>query len=302
MTLFGENLSDLLAADQVVAYAIPFFVLFILLEAWLHYREHRKLYDLRDGASSIGMGLGSLVFDIAAKTIGFLLFFWVYQYRVFDLGWAWWVWVIGFFADDFTFYWHHRLCHEVRLFWAAHVNHHSSRNLNLAVALRQSWGEVFHKYPLWIWMPLLGFHPLMVMMLMSANLVYQFFTHTEQVRRLGPLEWFFNTPSHHRVHHARNITYLDRNHAGVLIIWDRLFGTYQPEQDEEPVEYGIRGDHPSNNLFDIAFHEYRALFQDVRGAHSFREALGYLFGPPGWSPNGERQTTRQLRAASQKIN
>jgi sterol desaturase/sphingolipid hydroxylase (fatty acid hydroxylase superfamily) len=204
--------------------------------------------------------------------------------------------VLCLFADDFSFYWHHRLSHSVRLLWAAHENHHSARTLNLAVALRQSWGEIFYKFLFWAWMPLVGFHPLMIFMMMSISLIYQYFQHTDLVGKLGPLEWIFNTPSHHRVHHATNIKYLDKNHAGIFIIWDRLFGTFQEEDEREKPTYGVRKDFHSYNPFVIASHEYIDLWRDVRRAKSVGEALGYLFGPPGWQPGDRTQTTHYLQS------
>jgi sterol desaturase/sphingolipid hydroxylase (fatty acid hydroxylase superfamily) len=156
------------------------------------------------------------------------------------LGWHWWVWILILFADDFTFYWHHRLSHEIRVLWAAHVNHHSSTTMNLATALRQSWAEQLYKYFWWLWLPVVGFPPLMILMMMSISLIYQYWVHTELIRKMPKwFEFLFNTPSHHRVHHASNVRYLDQNHAGILIIWDRLFGTFAEERDDEKPVYGI---------------------------------------------------------------
>ena len=136
------------------------------------------------------------------------------------------------FVMIFSYYWFHRMNHEVRLFWAGHVPHHSSLQLNLGTALRKGVGERIHKYLFWVWIPLLGFDVMMIFVMISVNLLYQFFVHTEVINKFPkPIEWIFNTPSHHRIHHASNIRYLDCNHAGVLIIWDRLFGTFSEEKD-----------------------------------------------------------------------
>ena len=205
--------------DPILAVAIPVFFVTIGLEIYVRQRQLREAYNGPDAWASLAMGLGSAVLNLGVKTVAFLVFSVLHQYALFDIGTQWWAWILLFFADDFSFYLHHRSCHEVRLFWAAHVNHHSSQQYNLAVALRQSWGELFHKYLWYLWLPWLGFHPLMVLSMMSISLVYQFFLHTETVRRLPqPLEWIFNTPSHHRVHHGSNVRYLDRNHAGILIL------------------------------------------------------------------------------------
>jgi sterol desaturase/sphingolipid hydroxylase (fatty acid hydroxylase superfamily) len=282
--------------DPVIGMAIPFFLISIGLEYLLRERQHLPKWNGKDAWASIGMGLGSAVINIGMKTLAFMAYSWVYEHRLFDLGSAWWVWILLLFADDFAFYTHHRSCHEIRLFWAAHVNHHSSQDYNLAIALRQSWGELFHKYIWWIWLPLLGFHPLMMITMMTISLIYQFFQHTEVVKRLPkPLEWIFNTPSHHRVHHASNVRYLDRNHAGILIIWDKLFGTFQAELDEEPVHYGITNNIHTYNPFKIATHEYAKMIADVRKAPTFKAKMGYIFMPPGWSHDGSTKTANQMR-------
>jgi len=282
-------------AEDPTVYFIPGFVALILLEIWLGYCEQRNVHtDVKDSAASIGMGIGSLVIGVGVKTLAFGIFMFLYQYRIFDLGPAkWYAWVLLFFADDLSFYWHHRLSHQVRILWAAHVNHHSSVNYNLAVALRQSWTEILYKYTFWMWLPLVGFHPVMILTMMSISLIYQFWVHTETIGRLGFLEWFMNTPSHHRVHHASNTRYLDRNHAGILIIWDRLFGTFEPET--EKVRYGLTSNIHTYNLLEIAFHEYRNIYRDIKRAPALGDKLRYLIMPPGWSHDGSTLTSDQLR-------
>jgi sterol desaturase/sphingolipid hydroxylase (fatty acid hydroxylase superfamily) len=146
----------------------------------------------------------------------------------------------------------------------------------------------------WIWLPLIGFHPAAVMTMQAISLLYQFWIHTEHINKLpAPIEFIFNTPSHHRVHHGSNLAYLDKNHAGVLIIWDRLFGTFEPERDRPT--YGLTTNLNSHNPVKIAFHEWTAIGRDLRRAGSVRNAMGYIFGPPGWSHDGSRRTTKQLR-------
>jgi sterol desaturase/sphingolipid hydroxylase (fatty acid hydroxylase superfamily) len=215
---------------------------------------------------------------------------------LFNLGWHWYAWVLIIFADDFTFYWHHRLSHEIRILWAAHVNHHSSQTLNLATALRQSWAEQLYKYFWWFWLPLVGFEPLMILMMMSISLIYQYWVHTELIKRLPVwYEFLFNTPSHHRVHHASNVRYLDQNHAGILVIWDRTFGTFARESDDEKPVYGITKNINTYNLFKIASHEFVDLWADVKRAPTFKDKLKYIFYPPGWSHDGPDLRARTLR-------
>jgi sterol desaturase/sphingolipid hydroxylase (fatty acid hydroxylase superfamily) len=247
------------------------------------------------------MGLGSIVSDIISKSLAFVAFVWLYENFGFfkeQLSWTVLGWVLLIFLDDFTFYWHHRLSHEVRILWAAHVNHHSSEQYNLSTALRQSWTEILYKYIFFLWLPLLGFHPLMVLTQISINLIFQFWVHTKFVNKLPPfIEFIFNTPSHHRVHHASNPRYLDRNHAGTLIIWDRIFGTFSEEKDNEPVVYGITTNINTYNPLKIASHEFASMWNDIREAPKFSDRLKYIFYAPGWSHNGRSLTARQMRAA-----
>lgn len=280
--------------NKILAISIVVFFILISIEAIIDYRQKKQLYATKDFFASISMGFGSLFVGGTMKFLALLVYTFLYQFRLFDLGSEWWVWVLIFFADDFTFYWHHRLSHEVRVLWAAHVNHHSSVRMNLGTALRQSWAEQLYKYVWWLWLPLVGFAPIMIIVMQTISLVYQFFQHTELIRKLPkPIEWIFNTPSHHRVHHGSNIKYLDQNHAGILIIWDRLFNTFQEE--EEQVKYGITVNIDSYNPFKIASHEYISLFKDVNRAKSLGDKLKYLFMPPGWSHDGEDQRARTLR-------
>lgn len=282
--------------DPVTGFAVPVFVVFLLAELWVLHRQRRELYPRADGLASLAMGLGSAPINVVMKTAAFLAFSALYNFRFFELPTgAAWVWVLLVFADDLSFYMHHRACHSMRLFWAGHVNHHSSTHYNFAVALRQSWGELTHKYIWWLWLPLVGFHPLMVLTMMSVSLVFQFFLHTETVSRLGFLEALFNTPSHHRVHHASNVRYLDRNHAGIFIIWDKLFGTFEPERDDEPVVYGLTTNIATVNPLRIATHEYAALLRDVRKAPTLGAKLRYLIMPPGWSHDGATKTAVELQ-------
>lgn len=298
MQSFSEIFSNLSFSDlgeDPTVYFIPGFILLMLLEIIVSNREHLKIHEWKDSTASIGMGLGSLVLGVGVKFTAFAFFTYLHQFAIFDIGYQWWAWVLILFADDFSFYWHHRLSHHIRVLWAAHINHHSSVNYNLAVALRQSWTELFYKYVFWLWLPILGFEPVMIFTMMGFSLIYQFWVHTKTIKKLGPLEWVLNTPSHHRVHHASNARYLDRNHAGILIIWDRLFGTFQEELDEDPVVYGITSNIHTYNLFKIAFHEFGNIIKDVSEAPNLKSKLAYVFAPPGWSHDGRSKTSDQLR-------
>jgi sterol desaturase/sphingolipid hydroxylase (fatty acid hydroxylase superfamily) len=287
------------AAFDPVTLATPFFILTVILEIVLaRFRKLDARYETKDTAVSLFMGLGSSIAGLATAGASFAVALWIYQHRLFDISMtAIWAWVAVFLLEDLTYYWFHRISHERRFWWAAHVNHHSSQHYNLSTALRQTWtGGVAGTWTLWLPLSFLGFPPAMVAIQKGISLVYQYWIHTEAIRRLP--RWFeavFNTPSHHRVHHARNPRYLDRNYAGILIVWDKLFGTFQPELDEEPCRYGLVKNLGTFNIVRVAFHEWIGILQDV--VRSPRHALGYIFGPPGWSPDGSRDTSAMLKAA-----
>ena len=284
--------------NNPIVYAIPVFVLSIVVEVLYlrHLQRHQEHYQTKDTVSSLSMGIGNVLTGLVSKTLVVGALFLVYNYHLFELDrTAWWYWLALFLADDFSYYWFHRISHGVRYFWASHVVHHSSQYYNLGTALRQTWtGELSGSFIFYLWMPLVGFHPIDVLLMQAISLLYQFWIHTETIHKLPrPIEFIFNTPAHHRVHHGSDIKYLDKNHAGILIIWDRLFGTFQAE--EERPRYGLTTNLRTYNPIRIALHEWADIARDLRQAPSLKAALGYLFGPPGWSHDGSRKTTRQLR-------
>jgi len=299
-----EFFQPILEFKNPVLFAIPIFLLAIGIELFINYKERTGYYETKDSWACIAMGSGAAVLDILGKSVFFLIFSYFYENMGFfkeQLAWTVLGWVILFFAEDFSFYWHHRLSHQIRILWAAHVNHHSSQNFNLAVALRQSWTEVFYKYSFYIWLAIIGFPPIMILTQVSINLIFQFFTHTQRVKKLPAIiELIFNTPSHHRVHHASNVLYLDRNHAGTLIIWDRMFGTFQAELIAEPVVYGITTNIQTFNPVKIAVSDFQLLWRDVKKANNWGDKLKYILYPPGWSPDGSTLTAVQMRQRLQQ--
>jgi sterol desaturase/sphingolipid hydroxylase (fatty acid hydroxylase superfamily) len=283
----------------ILYYAIPFFVLLLSIEAWFSYRENKNLYETKDTLGSLGLGIGNVVTGFITKALIFGLFSFLYEYRVFDLSYnTWWYWVILFFADDFSYYWFHRVSHHVNYFWASHVVHHSSERYNLAAALRQTWtGNATGAFLFWAWMPLVGFHPIWNLFMQQISLIYQFWIHTETINKLpAPFEFLFNTPSHHRVHHGSDLKYLDKNHAGVLIIWDRLFGTFKAE--EERPKYGLTRNIGSFNPVTIAFKTWGELFRKAYSSGSVSTFFKYFYKSPGWSHDGSTLTTFQLRKST----
>ena len=280
-----------------VDYAIPAFVVLVLAEMLWAWKRRPDAYEPRDTLTSLALGLGSTVAGILFGGGALLVFFAAYEYRLVDIGWAWWAWALCFVLDDLAYYWVHRTGHRVRWFWASHVNHHSSQHYNLSTALRQTWTGAFtlgfaFKLPL----VLAGFHPAMIAICAGFNLIYQFWIHTEAIGRMP--RWFeavMNTPSHHRVHHATNPRYLDRNYAGVFIVWDKLFGTFEPERAGERIRYGIVRQLGSFNLLWSVFHEWIGMLGDIWRA-PWRHKLSYLLREPGWSHDGSRETSDMIRA------
>jgi sterol desaturase/sphingolipid hydroxylase (fatty acid hydroxylase superfamily) len=278
--------------------AVPLYLAAVGLEYGWSRRRGLSLYRAADTRASLAMGVLSLLVEIVPRLLALTVM--VKLHAISPLrdvvNHQWWAWLLLFFLDDFSYYWFHRSNHEVRLLWAGHVNHHSSQYLNFGTALRQGVGERLHKFLFWLWLPLLGFDPAMIITMISVSLFYQFWIHTTSVGRLHP--WFeavFNTPSHHRVHHGSNVRYLDRNHGGVLIIWDKLFGTFSPERDDDPVVYGLTSNLKSDNIAQVALHEYIAIARDLKRADSWGDRLRYLFLAPGWRHDGPDKRASVLR-------
>jgi sterol desaturase/sphingolipid hydroxylase (fatty acid hydroxylase superfamily) len=289
-----------------VLFAVPFFLLLLIIE-WTAARklEHIEAseepdrppsgaFHRRDSWASISMGLVSVFTTAAWKFVALLGYAALYAYVA---PWQlpstqWYTWVIAIVGVDLLFYTYHRIAHRVRLIWATHQAHHSSEYFNFATALRQKWnnsGEIL----IWVPLPLLGVPPWMVFASFSVNLIYQFWVHTEHIDKLWrPIEFIFNTPSHHRVHHGMDPEYLDRNYAGILIIWDRMFGSFQPELYRP--HYGLTKPVNTFNIWKLQTREYVAIVHDVRSARCWRDKLGYIFGPPGWQPPVERRLLAEI--------
>jgi sterol desaturase/sphingolipid hydroxylase (fatty acid hydroxylase superfamily) len=280
-----------------VDYAVPGFVMLVLIEMLIVRRGDRTRYEPADTLTSLAMGLGSTVAGALAAGAIAAIASWFHAHRIADIPFVWWAWIACFVLDDFNYYLFHRSAHRVRWFWASHVNHHSSQHYNLSTALRQTWTGFFAVSFLFrLWPILIGFSPAMLLFCGGINLIYQFWIHTELVGRCP--RWFeavMNTPSHHRVHHATNPRYLDANYAGVFIVWDKIFRTFTPERDDDPCRYGIVKNLGTFNLFDSVFHEWIGIFRDLWRA-PWRSKLNYLFAPPGWSHDGSRKTSDDIRA------
>ena len=298
------NLENIISA-KVTLFALPIFFIAILIEI-----TAKKLLNARgtlnsvDDSVSIFMGLMSVVTNGAAAFITLGMLLWAEQFKVFDLPLTLTVIIACFILDDLRYYLHHRIAHRCRWPWAMHIIHHSSRRYSLAVALRQGWtkhftGTTVLKIPL----VLVGFNPILVIFCGALNAVYQFFLHTETVHKLP--KWFeaiFNTPSHHRVHHGKNPEYLDSNYAGTLIIWDKIFGTFVPENENAYPDYGLVKDFETFNPFKIFIHEYWSILKDVFGSkRSLKDRLLYIVAPPGWSHDNSRKTSKDIKREYYKM-
>ncbi len=271
---------------DIIVVAIPFFVLFMAVEVaslWFAPDGDELGYDARDTATSLSMGIGNVIVGGAYRAVALVAYAGLYLLTPLRLDTSsWWVWVVIFFADDLAYYWFHRAHHEIRLLWASHVVHHSSQYFNFSTALRQTWTP-FGSLPFWAPLVLLGVPPWAVFLQQSVSLLYQFLLHTERVDKLPrPVELVMNTPSHHRVHHGMNGAYLDRNYAGILIVWDRLFRTFEAEG--ERVVYGLTTQLRSHNPFVVATHEYVAIWRDLRADVRWRDRIGHVLRGPGWRP------------------
>ena len=295
-----------IVASKVTLIAIPFFFGAIFLEtlAVKVFKVPGNL-DMQDDGTSIFLGLTSVLTNGASAFLTLGLLLWAAQFRIADIPLTLSAIIVCFILDDMRYYLHHRMAHRIRWPWAMHVTHHSSTHFNFAVALRQGWtkhftGTTVLKVPL----VLIGFDPVLVIFCGALNAVYQFFLHTELVGKLHPwIEAIFNTPSHHRVHHGKNPRYLDTNYAGTLIIWDRLFGTFAEEDLNDRPDYGLVKDLETYNPITIIFHEYWGVLKDVFGPNrSWKDRLKYIVAQPGWSHDGSRQTSLDIkREAAQKV-
>jgi sterol desaturase/sphingolipid hydroxylase (fatty acid hydroxylase superfamily) len=279
-----------------VDFAVPGFIVLVLIEMLIARAKDRRRYCPKDTLTSLMLGFGSTI--AGALTIGvvFALATWIHQVRLFDIGFVWWAWPLCFVLDDLAYYLFHRTAHRVRWFWASHVIHHSSQHYNLSTALRQTWTgflslAFIFRLPLF----LIGFPPALVFFCAGLNLIYQFWIHTEVIGRCP--RWFeavMNTPSHHRVHHATNPRYLDANYAGVFIVWDKMFGSFVGERDDDRPRYGLVKNLGTFNVIWAALHEWVGIARDLWRA-PWRAKLGYAFGPPGWSHDGSRETSETIR-------
>jgi alkylglycerol monooxygenase len=268
---------------KIMLFAIPVFFLLIGVELLIERLQKSRLYSFSDAVTNISCGIQQQVVGVLAKTLLFGLYFWLYEYRMFTIPETWWSFVLVFIGVDFFYYWFHRSTHEVSILWGTHIVHHQSEEYNLSVALRQSAIQGFASIFFYLPLAWLGFSPTSFLLMSTFQTLYQFWIHTRTIGKLHPwFEYWFNTPSHHRVHHGVNPIYLDRNHGGTLIVFDRWFGTFQ-EELETPV-YGVTVPLRSWNPLWAQVDYYAWLWQRLVAAPSWHDRWQMLFRKPGWMP------------------
>ena len=276
---------------NLIIYAIPGFFALMALELFLDWKTGKKTYQFNDAINSLNLGMMSQVTGIAYKTVQFSFYLLIFNYLApVSLGTSSpWMWLFAFVAYDFCYYWFHRMSHEINVLWAAHLVHHQSEEYNLSTALRQTSGSFFG-FIFYLPLALIGIEPLVLVTVGSLNLIYQFWVHTRHIKRMPAwYEAIFVTPSNHRVHHAQNPLYINKNHGGVFIVWDRLFGTFQPELDEEAVIFGVTKPLASWNPLWANAEMYWQLARDAWYTRRWQDKLGIWFKPTGWRPADVRK-------------
>ena len=267
-----------IGAPEVIRYAVPVMIILVLAEWGISAYQKRNLYDKKDLLAAATIGIGNLIVSAIIKTALFASVLFFLNLVPWSIPPVWWSYILCLIAIDFCRYWAHRIAHENRFWWATHVTHHNSEKYNWSVSFRLSWVQHI-KFIFFVPVALMGFHPIVFFICHQIEVLYQFWIHTEYIRKLPrPIEYIFTTPSHHRVHHATNEKYMDRNYGSTLIIWDRMFGTFQ--QEEEQAVYGITKPVGTYNPITLVFHEWRDIYKDVSSARNLSEVRKYLFGRP----------------------
>ncbi|HVX27956.1 MAG TPA: sterol desaturase family protein [Parafilimonas sp.] len=290
---------DSLREQWLILISTPIYFIIIGLELILSNLSHRKAYTLKDSFTNLYLMLLNSGIDLLFRLVYVAILQYFFLHAVMHWQNAFTYWLILLLAEDFVYYWLHRFDHEIRFFWATHVTHHSSEELNFSVGFRSSVFQPLYRFIYFIPLAWLGFKPLDIVFMYSATQIWGIFVHTKMIKKMGWLEYILVTPSHHRVHHASNPKYLDKNMGMFLIVWDKLFGTFQaelPDSEYQPIKYGLTKNIEKPNAVNIVFHEWKQMWKDVFQKNiTLRQRMGYLFGPPGWSHDGSRLTSEELR-------
>ena len=270
-----------LTINQVYAIGAPIVLAMILVEVFFSSIHNKNLYKKDDTLCTIGLLTGNILMVFALKGITLALHFYLFQFKLFNLSAlipVWALWILTFVMIDLVFYFYHRISHRVNFLWAIHMSHHSSEEMNFAVSFRQAWFGPISKLPFFMVLPLLGFDPTIIAVAGVVSTLWGIVGHTQIVGKLGPFEWIFNTPSHHRVHHGANSQYIDKNYGNLLIIWDRMFGTFEPEQEE--VKFGLVNNVNTFNPVKVTFMAWVSMINDIKQKNSLSEVIKVIFGPP----------------------
>ena len=270
-----------LTYQQVYLIGLPIVIVFILIEVLFSSLNNKKLYRKNDTLCTIGLLTGNILMVFLVKGITLAIHIYLYQYRIFDLSSLipiWMMWILAFVLIDLVFYFYHRVSHRSRFLWAVHMSHHSSEEMNFAVSFRQAWLGPITKIPFFIFLPIVGIDPTIIAIAGVISTLWGIVGHTQIIKNLGPFEYIFNTPSHHRVHHGSNKQYIDKNYGNLLIVWDRMFGTFEPEK--ESVKYGLVKNVKTFNPIKITFMEWSNILKDIKNSNNIKESLYLFFGPP----------------------
>ena len=267
--------------NSIYIVALPIILLMIMVEVLVANAKNIAAYKKEDSLGTLGLLTGNIFVALSIKGLTLAFHIFLYEFRFFDLVSVmpiWALWMITFILIDFIFYFYHRISHRSRFLWAIHMSHHSSEEMNFFVSFRQAWLGPISKIPFFMLLPLIGLDPTMIAVAGVISTLWGVIGHTQVINKLGPLEWVFNTPSHHRVHHGSNLQYIDKNYGNLLIIWDRFFGTFEPEN--EPVKYGMVKNVNTFNPFKITLMGWQEIILDMKNSKSSREAMTHFFGPP----------------------
>lgn len=272
----------------------PLYAIIIGAEMILSSYHNRNWYSKKGTAYNFYLMLLNFGLDILMLAVCLRFLSFIGTFSFFTIENVFLYWTVLLFAEDLMFYFLHYIDHYVRFFWAVHVTHHSSDEFNLTVGFRSSVFQPLYRMFYFIPLALCGFKPIDIMFMYSVTQIYGILIHTQYIKKLGFLEWFMATPSHHRVHHGSNPQYLDKNLGMIFIFWDKIFGTFRAENDQDPVKYGLTKNIVSPNPVTVVFHEWIEMWNDVKKPIPFRYKFMYIFGPPGWSHDGSRKTSKQL--------
>ena len=267
--------------NSIYIVALPIILLMIMVEVLVANAKNIAAYKKEDSLGTLGLLTGNIFVALSIKGLTLAFHIFLYEFRFFDLVSVmpiWALWIITFILIDLIFYFYHRISHRSRFLWAIHMSHHSSEEMNFFVSFRQAWLGPISKIPFFMLLPLIGLEPTMIAVAGVISTLWGVIGHTQVINKLGPLEWVFNTPSHHRVHHGSNLQYIDKNYGNLLIIWDRFFGTFEPEN--EPVKYGMVKNVNTFNPFKITLMGWQEIILDMKNSKSSREAMTHFFGPP----------------------